>query len=71
MLFAASWTTSNRQTCRGFLEAKDMTDAKGILKNMLRPGCVVETITKAYEHQITPQSLTLNFANTTDYELFG
>ena len=71
MLFAASWISSDNKTCRGFLKAKDMIDAHGILKTMLKPDCIVKTITEAYEHQITPQSLTINFANTTDYELFG
>ena len=70
MLFFASWTYHGEER-RGFLKAKNENDARNILKTTLTPGCIVKTITKAYEHQITPQSLTLNFANTTDYELFG
>lgn len=70
MLFFVSWTYDG-ETRRGFLKAKDETDARTILKTLLKPGCVIKRIVEAFEHQITPQSLTLNFANTTDYELFG
>lgn len=70
MLFFALWTYNGKE-CRGFLKAKDENDARNILKTTLESGCVIESIVKAFEHQITPQSLTLNFANTTDYELFG
>lgn len=70
MLYFVSWTYDG-EARRGFLKAKDETEARSILKTLLKPGCVIKRITEAFEHQITPQSLTLNFANTTDYTLFG
>jgi hypothetical protein len=35
---------------------------------MLRKGCVVTGCVEGFAHQITPQSLTLNFPNTSDYD---
>ena len=70
MLYFVSWTYDG-EARRGFLKAKDETEARSILKTLLKPECVIKRITEAFEHQITPQSLTLNFANTADYTLFG
>lgn len=70
MLFLVSWKYEN-QSRRAFVKAMDEKDAMDIAKNSLRPGCRITGITRAYEHQITPQSITLNFVNTADYYLFG
>lgn len=56
---------------RGFVKAKTRKSAIMIAQRILRAECIITGCVQAYEHQITPQSITLNFENTSEYELFG
>ena len=75
MLFKCFWRngkgSAGSHQCCGFIRAESLEDAEKIMRRSLQEGCeLVETI-PAQEHWITPQSLTVNFANMTEYALFG
>ena len=55
----------------GFVKANTRNGAINAARYHLKRECIITGCVQAHEHQITPQSITLNFANTTDYELFG
>ena len=51
----------------GYVKAESRDDAYDIAKSMLREGYEVTAVYEATENWITPQSLTMNFRNNTDY----
>ena len=71
MIFLAYWKDKGRNTYHGFVKADNRYEAKKILDNDLDRGFYVTAIYKADESQITPQSLTCNFQNTSEYKLLG
>lgn len=72
MIFLAYWKDKDRNTYHGFVKADNRYEAKKILDNGFPEGrgFYVTAIYKADESQITPQSLTYNFPNTSEYKLF-
>lgn len=72
MLFICCWKDPWRKwPHQGFVKAKDADEARKIMCENLMAGCELTQIDPADESLITPQSLTINFPNLTDYELFG
>ncbi len=55
----------------GYVKANNAYEAYGIAKAKLQKGCEVTAVYEASENMITPQSMTLNFANTSEYTLLG
>lgn len=70
-IFLAYWKDESRNTYHGFVKAENRYEAKKIVDNCLDKGWYVTAIYKADESCITPQSLTVNFLNTSEYKLFG
>ena len=71
MLFACHWKDCwVGRPCSGYVKAKDVDEARKIIYDHLMNGCELIQIKPADESWITPQSLTINFPNLTDYELF-
>lgn len=70
MLFRVYWKY-NDSLHNGFVRSSNSETATIIAKKKLNPECVVTDIFNASEHQITPQSVTLNFFNESKYEVFG
>lgn len=64
------WRDENRNTYCGYVKASGRNAAYDITQGMLRKGCRITAVYEASENWITPQSLTINFTNTTDYVLF-
>lgn len=54
----------------GFVRAVDQADARHIVKDNLDSDYEVTEVQPAQESSITPQSLTINFRNDKEYELF-
>jgi hypothetical protein len=55
----------------GFVKAADPKDARRIMEeNLDTTNYEVTDITEAAEHMITPQSITINFRNTSQYTAF-
>ena len=72
MLFICCWKDPwTKRPYQGFVKAKDADEARKIMWENLMAGCELTHIDPADESLITPQSLTINFPNMTDYELFG
>lgn len=59
------------QSAFGYVKARSADEAYDITKAKLQKGFEVTAVYEATENMITPQSLTLNFANTAEYTLFG
>jgi len=55
----------------GYVKANTADEAYDITKAKLQKGCEVKAVYEASENMITPQSMTLNFANTSEYTLLG
>lgn len=72
MIFICCWKDPwwNRPH-QGFVKAKDADEARKIMNKNLMAECELAQVDPADESWITPQSLTVNFPNLTDYELFG
>lgn len=75
MLFMCYWRSgaerrSSKQAC-GFIRAENLDAAREEMQRSLQEGYEVTEVIPAKEHWITPQSLTVNFANMADYSLFG
>ena len=75
MLFMCYWRSetegrSSKRVC-GFIRAENLDAAREEMQRSLQEGCEVSEVIPAKEHWITPQSLTVNFANTAEYSLFG
>jgi hypothetical protein len=51
----------------GYVKANTADEAYDITKAKLQKGCEVTAVYKASENWITPQSITLNFVNTSEY----
>lgn len=60
----------NRDVHFGYVKAVSADAAFDIVTEKLREGYNVTAVYESSENAITPQSLTINFHNTTDYELF-
>lgn len=72
MLYMCCWMNEEKtMQAHGFVKAKSPERAKQIMLENLQKGYEVTEIVPAYECWITPQSLTVNFANMTEYSLFG
>ena len=69
MLFIADWIFLGK-ICHGFLKADNKEHAKRIMEEKLLQDCELLEIRETKEHYITPQSITVNFTNTAQYELF-
>lgn len=59
-----------REVNHGYVKAENENQAYNITMGKLQRGWTVTAVYPATENMITPQSLTLNFINTTDYTLF-
>jgi hypothetical protein len=71
MIYIAYWRhNEERISHHGFVIANSRDEAYDIVMSKLQKGYQVTHIYNASENQITPQSLTINFPNTTDYHLF-
>lgn len=75
MLFMATWkqkaAPQQAVGSRGFVKAESEKDARRIMQENLDSAYEVTGIYPAQEHQITPQAITVNFRNTSEYRLFG
>lgn len=70
MIYNVYWKDENMNRHNGFCKARSRDEAYDITAKLLQKGCVITAVYEANENSITPQSLTINFANTTDYDLF-
>ncbi len=74
-LFKVYWKKTGEKEYKaghwGFVKAADKEDAKLITQQTLQGGNEVTDVTEAYEHQITPSAICINFANKSEYTLFG
>ena len=70
MLFRVFWKL-NGDSFRGFVKAKTRTGAIRIAKRLLIDDCIITGCVEAFEFQIMPKDITLNFNNISDYKLFG
>ena len=70
MLFKVFWKYDGTGY-GGFVKANTRTGAIRIAKRLLKHDCIITGCVEAYDHQITPQAITLNFPNTTEYKFFG
>lgn len=72
MIYIVYWRNKeNRIAHHGYVKAKSHDDAYDITMANLQKGYEVTAVYAASENQITPQSITINFPNTTEYRLFG
>ena len=71
MIWLVFWKNCYGQSFRGFVKARTRRGAITIAQRKLQTECIITGCVQGYEHQITPQSITLNFENTSEYELFG
>lgn len=75
MIFMGWWKDSKGDTHRGLVKADYADDAVMQLAYNLQEGCEVVNVMFFCESEndirITPQMLCINFANTSDYQLFG
>lgn len=69
-LYHVSWRTEGGAIYHGFVRAYNMEYAYDVAKANLNKSCYILSISDAYESMITPQSLTINFRNDTDYHSF-
>lgn len=51
----------------GYCKADSHDEARNVVQEKLQPGCIVTHVYEASENWITPQSLTINFPNTSEY----
>lgn len=70
MMYVVYWRDENRKRYHGYVKAKNRDKAFDIANGMLSRNCNITAVYMASENAITPQSICLNFANTTDYTLF-
>lgn len=68
-IYEVYWRYNNRKS-HGYVRAESEENAREIAQVYLPPGIYVDEIFQVDESRITPQSITLNFPNMTDYELF-
>lgn len=54
----------------GFIKADTLPEAEEILKGQLSESSKILEVKKCFSHQITPQSLCMNF-RAPDYKIFG
>lgn len=74
MIFMGWWKDSKGDTHRGLVKAECADDAWDILRNSLQEGYTAVNIIFWGDNEnnnITPQTLCINFANTSEYQLFG
>lgn len=74
MIFRAYWklkSSPEKSTPHvGFVRATDKEDARRIMEENLDIQYEVIDVTEAAEHMITPQAITINFRNTSQYTAF-
>lgn len=70
MIYFVSWKGLGGNKANGFVKADSLEDAYSITMKALQNGCCVTEVCPAYESMITPQSLTINFPNETEYGSF-
>ena len=70
MIYFVSWKGLFGNMANGFVKADSLEDAYSITMKALRDGCCVTEVCTAHESMITPQSLTINFTNETEYGSF-
>ena len=72
MIFKVFYQKANeKREHMAFVNAGNRYDAQRIAEGLLNKECIVTNVVYGAMHQITPQSLTLNFPNTSEYTLFG
>lgn len=59
-----------RERHHGYCKANSHDNAFDIVQSRLQPGYIVTHVYEASESRITPQSLTINFPNTSEYTTF-
>lgn len=68
MIYQVYWNSkTNRQSKFGYVEAKSHDEAFDIVQSNLQPGYRVFAVYESSINAITPQSLTINFQNTSSY----
>lgn len=67
MLWMVFWKVG-KESFRGFVKANTRTGAIRIAERKLQKESIVTGCVETEVHKITPQSLTLNFENTSDYD---
>ncbi len=74
-LFRVYWKKTGEKEYKaghwGFVKAKDKEDAQRIMQQNLQNGNEVTEVFEAYEHQITPSAICVNFANKSEPLGFG
>lgn len=68
MIWRVFWKTGDGVSCCGFVKVPTRAGAIKIARKNLQKHCVICGCVEAYAFQITPQSITLNFQNTSDYD---
>lgn len=71
MIFKVFWENGNHNRHSGFVNAKNRYEAQEITEHMLQAGYVVTDVHNASLDSVTPQSITLNFPNKSEYTMFG
>lgn len=70
-IFQVYWRhKENRDTHFGYVKAVSADHAYDIAMAKLQKGYIVTAVYPASENMITPQALTVNFINTSTYDLF-
>ena len=67
--YLITWRWMGKKS-QGFVRADNIEEAWQIARERLKPDALILRVNPAHENMITPQSLTINFTNTTDYHLF-
>ena len=71
MIYYVSWKlVIEGTTAHGFVEADSPEDAYSITLKALQAGCCVTEVCAGSKNMVTPQSLTINFPNETEYGSF-
>ena len=70
MIWRVFWKYNGEGHC-GFVKANTRQGAIRIAGKKLQQGAIITGCVEAYQHQITPQSITLNFPNESEYKYFG
>lgn len=75
MIFRAYWKSKSAPktaiSFSGFVKATDENDAKRIMEENLDTNRYeVIRVVEAVEHMISPQAITINFRNTSEYKVF-
>ena len=71
MIFKVYWENGKGERHMGFVNAQNRYKAQKITEDRLQEGYVVTGVYNGTLDQVTPQSITLNFPNKSEYTAFG